>query len=132
MFHHNNYLSTSSMWCLFLFTRGKTGGHMKFVGIGTLLGFLLICGCAVTKDWSATGGSRADGIVQLSYEVGEFEQPQLDELQAFSLATERCTAWGYTGAEAFGGVRSRCNDISILGCVSWLVTKEYQCTGSVK
>jgi len=33
---------------------------------------LLLAGCATTKDWSATGGSQADGTVRLSYEFGPF------------------------------------------------------------
>jgi len=61
-------------------------------------------GCAVKKDWVSTGGSRADGTVKLSYEYGALEVPQLDEQQAIRLAIQRCQAWGYDRAEAFGGI----------------------------
>lgn len=93
---------------------------------------LLLVGCATTKDWSATGGSRADGTVRLSYEFGPFEKPELNEQQAVTLAAQRCKTWGYTGAEAFGGATSVCNLPSggFGGCSRWLVTKEYQCTGT--
>ncbi|WP_454261926.1 YecR family lipoprotein [Pseudoxanthomonas mexicana] len=38
--------------------------------------------------------------------------------------------WGYTGAEAFGGVTQQCNMPGGMGgCQRWLVTKEFQCTG---
>lgn len=90
-----------------------------------------LAGCATVKDWSATGGSRADGVVRLSYEVGEMEKPQLNEQQAIDLATQRCKTWGYTGAEAFGGVTSQCNmPGGLSGCARRIVTKEFQCTGT--
>jgi hypothetical protein len=94
----------------------------------TMLTF--VTGCATQKDWSATGGSRADGVVRLSYEKGEFEQPKLSEEQAVKIATQRCKTWGYTGAEAFGGVTRQCNTAGgFSGCANSLITKEYQCTG---
>jgi len=95
------------------------------------MAFFLVTGCAVHKDWAATGGSRSDGTVRLSYEVGEFEKPQLSERQAIMLASKRCKAWGYKGAEAFGGVTRQCNQFGgFNGCSNWMVTKEYQCTGT--
>ena len=91
---------------------------------------LLLSGCATTKNWSATGGSRADATVRLSYEYGAFEQPQTNEMEAINLATSRCKTWGYTGAEAFGGVTRQCNMPGGMGgCNGWIVTKEFQCTG---
>jgi hypothetical protein len=91
---------------------------------------MALVACASVKDWSATGGSRSDGVVKLSYEYGMFEKPQLSEIQAMNIATARCKTWGYTGAEAFGGQISQCNAYSGGGCAHWLVTKEYQCTGT--
>ncbi|MFL6585333.1 MAG: YecR family lipoprotein [Luteimonas sp.] len=90
----------------------------------------LASGCSTTKDWTATGGSRSDGVVRLSYEHGDFEKSVLNEAQAVGLATRRCEAWGYTGAEAFGGTTRQCSQGGGFGgCAVWLVTKEYQCTG---
>jgi outer membrane lipoprotein SlyB len=90
-----------------------------------------LSGCATTKNWSATGGSRADATVKLSYEYGAYETPQTNEIEALNLASSRCKTWGYTGAEAFGGVTQQCNAPGGLGgCARWLVTKEYQCTGT--
>lgn len=93
---------------------------------------LLISGCAVTKDWVATGGSRSDGVVRLSFEHGSLESPTTNDQQAVSLAAQRCKTWGYQGAEAFGGVTRQCNMRSGFGCDRWLITKEFQCTGEVK
>jgi hypothetical protein len=103
---------------------------MKFLVVA-IAAAVLMSGCATTKDWSATGGSRSDGVVRLSYEVTEFEQAQLNEQQAVSLATQRCMTWGYTGAEAFGGVTRQCTvPGGFGGCGSWTVTKEFQCVGT--
>ncbi|SHN56261.1 YecR family lipoprotein [Desulfovibrio litoralis] len=60
---------------------------------------LMLSSCAVKKDWAATGGSRADATVRLSYSYGGFEQPVVDEAQALAVATQRCQSWGYTGAD---------------------------------
>jgi len=91
---------------------------------------LALSGCSTTKEWAATGGSRSDGVVRLSYVHGGFEKPVLSEAQAVALATKRCSTWGYTGAEAFGGTTSQCNQPGGLGgCVQFIVTKEYQCLG---
>lgn len=94
---------------------------------------LALSGCAVHKQWTPTGGSKADGVVRLAYQVAEMEQPILDEEQAVSLATKRCKSWGYTGAEAFGGTTSQCTQGGGFGgCSARQVTKEYQCTGDLK
>lgn len=90
-----------------------------------------ISACATQRDWSAIGGSRADGTIKLSYQYNQFEQPVVYEDQAEDLATDRCRTWGYTGAEAFGGEVQQCMQQSGLGgCGRWMVTKEYQCTGT--
>jgi YecR-like lipoprotein len=90
---------------------------------------LLLAGCATQKELVPTGGSRADGIVRESYEFGGFEKPVVDYQQGANLAAQRCAGWGYTGAQGFGGSRSQCEFFNAYGCVRWLVTVEYQCTG---
>lgn len=96
----------------------------------SLLSIVLLSGCAVEEEWAATGGSRADGTVQLSYEYGEFQKPEVNDAQGSELAASRCAVWGYTGSEAFGTMR-RCQAFGGYGnCLSWLVTRNYQCTGA--
>lgn len=90
----------------------------------------LLTACAVPKQMTATGGSRSDGTVKLSYEYGKFEVPQVDSAQGVRIAKARCGAWGYSGAEAFGGTTKVCNHPSGSGCERWLVTTEYQCIGT--
>lgn len=91
---------------------------------------MLLVGCAAPKNWSADGGSRADGTVRLAYEWGGFEVPKVDENQAIEVATQRCTAWGYTGAEAFGEGRGQCISRDAFGCASWRRVREFQCLGT--
>ena len=86
-------------------------------------------GCATPKEWVATGGSRADGTVRLSYDFGAFEAPQVNNQQGLDIARSRCLAWGYQNTEAFGGERRACNNMTSSGCTSWIVTREYQCLG---
>ncbi len=89
---------------------------------------LSLAGCAVSKQWTATGGSRADAIVRLSYEYGEFEAPEISINEGVPLAKKRCAAWGYSNAEPFGGQTKSCNRSGGFGgCSSWMVTVEYQC-----
>ena len=90
----------------------------------------VLAGCAVQKDLMPTGGSRSDGSVKLSYETHNFEKPIIDEAKSLKTATDRCRAWGYSGAEKFGGQTRACNMPSFGGCDQWLVTVEYQCTGN--
>lgn len=95
-----------------------------------LVAVALLAGCATQKQWSATGGSRADATVKMSYEYNEFEKPVLNDAEAQAMAEARCKTWGYTGAEAFGGVTRQCNAPGGFGgCGQYLVTKEFQCTG---
>jgi YecR-like lipoprotein len=98
-----------------------------------LLTFVCLTGCATSKIPEPTGGSRADGTIELSYEHGEFEQPVIDKAQANEAAKARCKAWGYTDSEPFGGMRKTCEAPGGLGgCSQWLVTIKYQCLGDLK
>lgn len=111
-------------------THYKTCGNkiiMKTVKLGVLL--VLLSSCATQKMWVATGGSRADGVVSVSYDYGAFEVPEVSEAQGQAEAAGRCAVWGYGGAEAFGGSIATCvlTD-GFGGCNRWRVTKDYQCT----
>jgi hypothetical protein len=97
-----------------------------------MLALLVAAGCVstVNKDLVATGGSRADGTVNLSYEQASFEQVKLDPAKGLSTARERCNAWGYQDAEPFGGETRQCQASNQYGCLQWLATITYQCLGS--
>lgn len=87
----------------------------------------LLAGCATVSQMTATSGSRADGIVKLSYEVGWLDKVAINEAQSLDTARRRCATWGYADAEAFGGVTRQCQQYGSMGCLRWFVTKEYQC-----
>lgn len=89
---------------------------------------LILSACTTIKVPKATGGSKSDGIVELSYEYGMFESPQVDWNEALSTAVRRCAAWGYSTAESFGGTISRCQSYNSYGnCVRNFVTMKFQC-----
>lgn len=86
-----------------------------------------IAGCATIKIPQATGGSRADGIVEMSYSYDPFEIPEVQWDQALRDATERCKDWGYQQAKHFNGSRKECESYYNGNCTSTLVTIKYQC-----
>ncbi|WP_336284190.1 YecR family lipoprotein [Citrobacter arsenatis] len=94
------------------------------------IGLVLLSGCAVRKEMTAIGGSKADGTVKLGYSFSEFEKPVVDVQQGINLAAKKCQAWGYSNAEPFGGQQSQCTNFDASGCTAYNVTIEYQCTGN--
>lgn len=91
----------------------------------------LLAGCTVQKELVPIGGSRADGTVLLSYEVGLYEKPQIDHAAGRAAALRTCNGWGYSGAEPFGGATDRCISRNGYGhCMAWRVNIPYQCTGA--
>lgn len=91
---------------------------------------LAVSGCAVKKQYGASGGSKSDGTVKMSYIYGAFEVPEVNETQALQKAIKRCQVWGYKSAEAFEFTNKQCQSRDGYGgCNSWLVTKEFQCNG---
>jgi hypothetical protein len=102
---------------------------MRQLTVGVLISSaLVIVGCATVSQMTATGGSRADGVVRLSFEAGMFDKVAIDEISALATARRRCETWGYSDAEPFGGITRQCQAMSGYGCMRWFVTKEYQCT----
>lgn len=95
-----------------------------------LASFICLSGCTVQKEWAATGGSRADGTVELAFEYGGFEKPQVNNAQGVDLAASMCSGWGYTGSQPFTPM-SKCEAVNAYGnCLRFLVTRKYQCLGA--
>ena len=89
---------------------------------------LSILACETIKIPQATGGSRSDAIVELSYRHGRCEKPLVQWDKALVTAKKRCAVWNYTSAEAFGGTVSECQARNGYGnCISYFVTTKYQC-----
>ena len=99
--------------------------------IGSALIALSIAACTTIIVPQATGGSRADGTVTMSYDFGAFEAPDVQWAPAQIEAVNRCEAWGYTDAEAFGGALNTCllRD-GFGGCNRTRVDMTYQCTSA--
>jgi hypothetical protein len=101
-------------------------GRMKY----SILLFVLfvLTGCVTVTTLQPTGGSKSDGVVQMSYEVGVFDTVDLDWEQAQIDAKARCEVWGYSDAEKFGGAVSQCQSYNGYGnCMRSFVTVDYQC-----
>ena len=98
----------------------------------TILFVFLIAGCAATINPSASGGSRADGIVEFSYSLGILRRAEIDWNRVDSQAARRCEAWDYANAERFEGTNRECLSTDSSGnCSSYRYTVTYQCTGSL-
>ncbi|MGX5220274.1 YecR family lipoprotein [Pseudomonas segetis] len=96
-----------------------------------LITVLASTGCAVKKDYYAMTGSRADGTVDMAYDFRQFEKPIVNQDQAYSIAKQKCGVWGYSDAEAFGGMRQNCHQRDNWGtCLAGQIVVQYQCIGS--
>ncbi|MNF58840.1 hypothetical protein D3C85_1098640 [compost metagenome] len=98
----------------------------------TLVAFGAIAGCATKKDFYASGGSRADGTVDMAYDFAQFEKPVISQVQAQSIAKSKCRVWGYNDAEAFGGRQQNCHRFDGWGtCIAGQIVHKYQCIGNL-
>jgi hypothetical protein len=84
--------------------------------------------CATTSKWTPAGGSREAGVVRVSYEYPEYQQPDVSDAQAEALALNRCNAWGYRQAQPIAGQIRQCANMDDGNCDLWSVTREFQCT----
>jgi hypothetical protein len=85
-------------------------------------------GCASTEHWTVSNADRHEGLVRVSYEYPEFQQPTLSDSQAEKLAQGRCEGWGYDDAEPVSGQLRQCSNMANGDCDLWKVTREFQCT----
>jgi len=91
-----------------------------------------VTGCSSRKDFYATGGSRADGSIDMAYDFKQFETPIVDPTQAASIANQKCLVWGYEKAEPFGGKTENCHARNGFGdCMAGQVVIKYQCIGNI-
>ncbi|HLF18764.1 MAG TPA: YecR family lipoprotein [Candidatus Omnitrophota bacterium] len=89
-------------------------------------------GCTVVKVLQPTGGSRADGIIEMSYQYSWLDTVEVDWASALQTAKQRCQAWGYDSAEPFGQATSVCQSGENSFCSDNLVTVKYQCIGNLE
>jgi uncharacterized protein YceK len=92
---------------------------------------VVLVGCASVKPLYATGGSKSDGIVEVSYDYGWWEEPQVQWQDGITIATKRCQAWGYNSAEAFSRGKTECERYRGNECMHYMATIKYQCLGEI-
>ena len=97
---------------------------LKLHGVGVAIAVCtLLSACAAELvDPFDISGSKAGGTVVMGATVGLFQK--VDWSGAATTATQRCAAWGYSGSQAFSGIRVRCIDSD---CLEKEVTRVYQC-----
>lgn len=90
---------------------------------------LFISSCATPRHVTPmpTSGSKADGMVVLSYQKGLLDSVIVDSDGADSQAKESCKAWGYKDAKKFSGWQSQCQQYGHYGCMSEIIHINYQC-----
>jgi len=101
--------------------------------LAAVFAFLVVLtACSTHKDFYATGGSRADGVIDVAYDFTYLETPVVDLNQAYNIARSKCSLWGYVDAEPFGGASQECTVRRGYGdCSAWRVSKKYQCLGNL-
>jgi hypothetical protein len=90
-----------------------------------------VAGCATGNHWTVSDTDRQEGLVRVSYEYPEFEDPTPGEAAAVKLALQRCEGWGYDDAEPIAGQLRQCSNMDQGDCDLWKVTREFQCTREV-
>lgn len=112
--------------------QAKGAGLMCRIAI-VLVSFLVLFGCSVNKPFYATGGSRADGTVDMAYDTAYLEVPTVSHSQAKNIAVQKCRVWGYKDAEPFGGQVENCYQRNGYGnCLRGQVIVKYQCLGNLE
>ncbi len=88
----------------------------------------LLSACSSNMEMKATGGSKSDGTVTLSFDHAAIVNPIIDEKKALQTAKSKCNVWGFRNAKAFGGSTKKClEEYKTGGCVGYRVSKVYQC-----
>lgn len=106
--------------------------RFMFVVFVACVGLITILGSTSNgpKSLVSTGGSKADGTVELSYEYRDYERPTIQWEQAYAEAKRRCELWGYSDTEKFGGETRSCIEPSRYGCLAYYATVKFQCHGA--
>ena len=109
--------------------------HAAALALLTSVTMICLASCVTTKEFVATGGNRADGVVILSYEYGPLRVSRGDDEQGLALATSSCVGWGYSAGAIRFGESEQCitHDWGIpdlfVACRT-LVKRSYHCLGA--
>ena len=106
----------------------RTTSALRILASAALL--LNLVACATSPEWGVSGGDRSGGVVRVSYEYPEFQQPAVSDEQARKIAQGRCSGWGYDDAQPVPGQTRQCSKMEGANCDLWTVTREYQCTSA--
>lgn len=97
-----------------------------------VLAAIALTGCATaTVSPVVSGGSKADGVVELRGEYGMARSLAIDWNAANQRALDACRAWGFSSAKPFDTYDQRCadNEATPVGCLRSELRLRYQCGG---
>jgi len=97
---------------------------IKYILISTVF---LVAGCTVSKQFIASGGDRSAGTITLSLTYGMMQKVKTDPEATYQEALSRCAAWGYSDAEPFGFVETKCIQHDGTYCLKYMMSIDYQC-----
>ncbi len=105
---------------------------MNFKKIITSLFILFLYGCTASYfPPAATGGSKADAIISVTYGYPDGVNPDnwVEEWKGIDgSASERCKNWGYSAAVKFDRAEVWCVHWNGYGdCLYWKESLNYQC-----
>ena len=94
----------------------------------TFFTLALLTACSTPKTPVTSGGSKADGLIVMSFESDLFEAPVVDWNTTKKTALKSCQAWGYRKTTAFGAIETRCVSRNGFGdCITNRTERTYQC-----
>ena len=107
---------------------------MKIKNLIILMSFFTITACSTNHKVNLTSevnsSSKADGIVNLIYSFGTFEDRNIEDKKNLDKAIKICNYWNYNSAEvsSFKISENRCHSIDYTGkCNGVVINKEFQC-----
>jgi len=107
---------------------------MKLLTTVSIVSAIFFVGCTPIQEPAAivpqaTGGNLAQGSVEMSYTKSPHLRPRVDWMAAQQSAVNRCSGWGFTGAQAYANDRKECVSRDTNGsCRVERIVRVYQCT----
>jgi hypothetical protein len=88
----------------------------------------ILTGCATVKNPQVSGINKLAGIVELNYEYGLFEKPQVNWDEAKKTANSQCQSLGFKPAQQSSEPNDECiSRTNNGGCAQHKVTANFQC-----
>ena len=107
---------------------------MNLYKIFLIISTLLLSSCVVNQNPKLITGSKADGIITVSFEYGLGIDPDNwteEWAKADKEAQQRCIYWGYSNVYKFDLTYRECIASNLYGCTRWREFVDYQCVNQL-